>query len=309
MTGVACDPPGRPPILCLGTTPTLARTMIFGRVSTGGVNRTRQVHEYASGKPINVARVLTTLGREAVFIGPLGGGRGQRVRDDLKLCRIVDASIETPAQTRLCVTVIDEAAHSATELVEEHAAVARATANALLERLEAHLAQPRVLVMTGSIAAGAGDDFYARALRLAKMAGVPSIVDAHSEALRLALAQRPEIVKLNRAEAAATLDEADVDPANAAKRIAQMGCGWSIVTDGARGSWGSQGADVTHIPARQVRSISAIGSGDAYAAGLAIALIAGMTLLEACRLGAALGAANALTPNAGHLHVEDVDRL
>ena len=49
-------------ILCLGTTPTMQRTMLFPRVRIDEVNRAAEVREYASGKSVNVAKVLKTLG-------------------------------------------------------------------------------------------------------------------------------------------------------------------------------------------------------------------------------------------------------
>ena len=45
-------------IVCLGTTPTMQRTMLFDRVEIDAVNRAVEVREYASGKSVNVAKVL-----------------------------------------------------------------------------------------------------------------------------------------------------------------------------------------------------------------------------------------------------------
>lgn len=106
-------------ILCIGTTPALSRTIILNRLAVGEVNRASHVYEYASGKPINAARVLRAIGRAPAFIGPLGGARGACIRADLARCGIIDQSIEAPAETRLCVTVIDQEAATATELIED----------------------------------------------------------------------------------------------------------------------------------------------------------------------------------------------
>src|SRR5258708_3397627 len=70
-------------ILCLGTTPVYQRTMVFDRVTPDAVNRAREVHDYASGKSVNVARVVHTLGEPLLATGFVGGGRGEALLRDL----------------------------------------------------------------------------------------------------------------------------------------------------------------------------------------------------------------------------------
>src|SRR5690349_12464607 len=106
-------------ILCVGTTPTVQRTLTFDRVKVDDVNRAADVHEYASGKAVNVARVLAVLGEAALAAGFSGGRRGEALLEDLTEAAIPHDFVSTAAQTRLCTTVIDRAAGTATELVEE----------------------------------------------------------------------------------------------------------------------------------------------------------------------------------------------
>jgi len=58
-----------------------------------------------------------------------------------------------------------------------------------------------------------------------------------------------------------------------------------------------------------VSAVNSVGSGDAFTAGLAAGLVDGQPLAEACRLGAACGAANAMTLMAGEVRHEDVKAL
>src|SRR5690606_6247116 len=106
-----------------------------------------EVHDYASGKAVNAARVLHTLGYPTRFIGLLGGHRGSRLKQDLDQAGIETDIVEVEANTRLCVTVVNRAARQATELIEESAPVAAADADQLLERLTAHLPGASVLIM------------------------------------------------------------------------------------------------------------------------------------------------------------------
>ena len=59
----------------------------------------------------------------------------------------------------------------------------------------------------------------------------------------------------------------------------------------------------------KIEVISPIGSGDSFAAGMAIGLLEGKDVPEACALGVACGAANAMTDLAGHVRREDVEQL
>ena len=69
------------------------------------------------------------------------------------------------------------------------------------------------------------------------------------------------------------------------------------------------GGGAWRIRVPRVATRSAVGSGDAFAAGLVIGLLRGQPLPEACALGAACGAANATTDLAGHLSTDSVDSI
>src|SRR5215203_4017785 len=106
-------------ILCLGTTPVLQRTMVVPRLHIDAVNRATEVREHASGKSINVARVLHTLGEDVMAAGFLGGDSGKVIREDLAAARIANQFISVAPKTRMCITLMDQSNDTATELVQE----------------------------------------------------------------------------------------------------------------------------------------------------------------------------------------------
>jgi 1-phosphofructokinase family hexose kinase len=297
--------------LCLGTTPTVQQTMIFERVLPDEVNRAVEVRRASAGKPINVARVLHTLGEPATVCVPLGGDTGRFIGEELRASGVDLDAVETPNATRTCVTIIDRHAGTVTELVEEHAEIPPSVRGELLARLKTHLPKCRSMVLSGKLAPGAGDDFYAECCRVLP-AGVPIILDARGESLLRALPLHPLVVKPNRAELAATLGIDIGDDALLREAIVKLvgrGAQWVVITMGKGGAVASDGKSFWRIPAIEVAAISAIGSGDAFSAGLASGVVAGRDVPEACRLGAACAAANTLIPGAGFLRAEDVRRL
>ena len=298
-------------ILCLGTTPTVQRSLIFDRVTVDGVNRARAVHEYASGKSVNVARVAQAMGSGAVATGFAGGDRGAFLLRELAAAGINHDFVAFAGDTRLCTTVIDEWAGTATELVEEHPAVGPDAWAALEAKFASLVIAARVCVLSGSLATGGPADFYARCLRHAAAMGCRAILDARGEPLRQALQQQELIVKLNREELAATVGRSLEDAADLQDAMAEVRPpgGAVIVTLGSAGAAAFDGKDFWDVRSPSAKAVSAVGSGDAFAAGLAVGLLRGQAISDACALAAACGAANALSPLAGFVRPEDVAAL
>ena len=298
-------------ILCLGTTPVYQRSMTFAKVVTNGVNRATEVSDYASGKSINAARVIHTLGRDVILTGFVGGSRGRMLCGDLDATGIRHDFVMVPAETRQCITVIDSSTSAATELVEESSPVDETCWKSLDLRLRVLLPNARAWIFSGTLPHGAPQDFYARWLPLAAQLGTLAVIDARGEPLRLAMKHSKAVFKLNREEFAETLNadlSRDDHLIEAIRQHAPLG-GKLIVTLGASGAIGSDGRSAWRVKSPQVKAISAVGSGDAFAAGLAMALSEDKTLDDALRLAAACGAANAMTSLAGHLDPAEVERL
>jgi uncharacterized glyoxalase superfamily protein PhnB len=146
-------------------------------------------------------------------------------------------------------------------------------------------------------------------------AEVPAIVDAQKALLRGALAEGPFLVKPNLEETAVALDlsltddeEDDAEAAVAA--LIEVGAEWALVTTGATGAMlGDASGGRWKLQPPKVEAVNPIGSGDALAAGLAVALARGETVPEAAAFGTACAAANVLTPTSGVVRPEDVERL
>ena len=119
------------------------------------------------------------------------------------------------------------------------------------------------------------------------------------------------IVKVNREELAATLSTEFHDEAELRQSMltATPKDGAMIVTAGKEGSWACDGKTVRHLIPPKINAVNPIGSGDSYAAGFAVGLLRKMDLVEACRLGTACAAANALTEDAGHVEKVQIEML
>jgi tagatose 6-phosphate kinase len=299
-------------IICLGPTPAVQKSMTFDRLTIDAVNRTGNVSQYASGKSINAARVLYTLGVTVCCTGFSGGDTGTFLLADLESVGIAHRFVQVSAPTRMCITLVDRAGQTATELIEESKPVEPAAYAQLLEVLRSLLPESDGVVLSGSLTPGAPADFYARCVAAVVSAGKPVLLDATGEPLRQALASGPTVIKPNRSELSQTVGtptDTDDQLKSAIVQLLSKGPKWAVVTAGAKETVVSNGVHFWKIGSPKVDVVSPIGSGDSFAAGLMAGIVAGQSVPDACRLAAACGSANAMTDKAGHLSRGIVEEL
>ncbi len=299
-------------ILCVGTTPAAQRVMFFPRLALDAVNRAAVTLDGMAGKSINVAKVLKALGLDPIATGFLGGNRGEFLRAALAAAEIESDFVAVQAPTRQCITVVDQSAGTHTELVEESRPVRPADFRKFMAVVRRRIVGCRAAVMSGTIASGGPVTLYRDCVRLAAQAGAISIVDAQGAALLAALPARPGLVKPNRAELAATVGrelKSEAGTMRVMRELHERGAQRVIVTAGREPALAFDGKSFHRIIVPRLRAVNPIGSGDAFTAAVVWRLLRGDDLGEACRWGAAAGAANALTPMAGELRRRDVERL
>lgn len=286
------------PVLCIGATPALQRTMEFERVTKGGVNRARTVTLSPAGKAVNVAMVLRRLGTDAILTGFLGGATGAMMRALLAARDIAERCVEVPAPTRICTTLMEDGRSAVTELVEEAATPSDDEWRALFSRCRALMPAASIAIIAGALPPHSPVDIYAMLARAAREAGTPLLIDSQKQPLLATLGHAPLLAKLNAHELGLTFGRplrGRGEIIEAAREIGRRGAQWVLVTNGARPAFlvGPDGATALTPP--NVRARNAVGSGDATTAGIAAALQRGEPMPQAVTLGLACGAANALT--------------
>lgn len=299
-------------ILCVGTTPAVQRVMLLSQLNIDHINRARAVFEGSAGKAVNVAKVLRELGENPRLTGFLGGGRGEFIRRDMAERGVDTRFVPVASETRQCLTVVDEGTATHTELVEESKTVSISECQDFLRLVHEALDQCRVVVMSGTIAPGVPDTLYFDIIELARPKGILTVVDAQGRPLQKALASRPGMVKPNRVELASTLGRglnSEQELLKAMDDILERGAERIVVTAGRAPTLAAQGGKRWRITNPEIDVRNPIGSGDAFTAGVVWRLTRGDDLGEACRWGAACGAANALTWMPGDLRHEDVKAL
>jgi len=311
-------------ILCLGPTPAAQRVMVFPKLKLDEVNRTAVTLDGVAGKAVNVAKVLKSLGQRPLVVTFLGGERGNELEIQLRKQRIALEYVKVAQPTRQCITVIDESARTQTELVQESSALPSLAYEKLIRAIRKRINECRALIMSGTIPPGGPADLYLQAARFANHAGRFTCIDAQGPALLMTLEGKPGLVKPNRIELAATLAVnagrgrmlgviAGQGSESAVKRamihLCELGAQRVVVTAGRQPTLAFDGQTFWKIASPKIKAVNPIGSGDAFTAALVWRLLRGDDLGEACRWGAAAGAANSLTLMPGEVRRRDVEKL
>jgi 1-phosphofructokinase family hexose kinase len=293
-------------ILCVGPNPAIDRLAVVERLELGAILRPTEVVVQAGGKALNVARAARTLGALVTSTGIVGGQAGRWLAAAAAEEGLSPRFIDGQAETRTTYVVVDRRGRSIS-VYEPSAPVAASELDALVRLVRDELlpSASRVAV-AGSVPTGADGAVLAGLVDACHESDRSCLVDTSGAALAAVLAARPSIVKVSLDEAReAGIAAARADMADAARAIAGAGAAIAIVTDGALGAAASDGRSRWQVAAAPVAAVSTVGAGDAFSAGLLVALEAGRSMDEALAWGAAAGAANCEMIGAGRL---DADR-
>ncbi len=316
--------------LCLN--PTIQKTLCFDKISRGEVNRASRNFTDASGKGINVSRVLAQLGKQVLHVTQLSKQDKLWFEAELEKQAIKLLAIETAAKARTCTTLIEEnslesgaISRCVTELVESGNKVEPETEAALLKAIDTlldggGLQQIDSLIISGSKAPGFKDSLFAEIALKTHAHNVPVVLDIRGADLKALLdalhaaplkaCEAPLVIKPNAQELKETFFEAQVVTLTEnqindciAKLYSEYGV-QSIITRGKDSTLAFDGKKLLNINSESIPQkevLNTIGCGDAFTAGFAAALADGNGFEAAVRQGIKCAAQNAMTIQPGSI--------
>ena len=220
--------------------------------------------------------------------------------------------MHTKGETRTNITILDESRHVHTILSDPGPQTDPRYVGELKARLRKRLRPDDWLVLAGSIPPPIDPEVYAEIIAEARQVGVHTVLDADGAALVAGVSARPELVKGNRRELERLLGrhlDDEESTVEAARQVQTAGVPKAVVTRGREGAVAVGDHDCLRGVAPRVRAVSAVGSGDAFLAGVVLTLSRGGSLADAVRLGVAAGTAAVLLPGTELCHRREVDIL
>ncbi|MDR3342343.1 MAG: PfkB family carbohydrate kinase [Treponema sp.] len=290
--------------------PTLQKTLRFSALIPDTVNRTSTHRVDASGKGVNVSRVLTQLGKPCLHLTQLGESLRPLFLDRCEQDGVALEWVESKSSIRFCYTLINDADASVTELVEEAEPVKNGTEARLMAAYRRLLPGYETVIISGTMAAGFSAVLVPSMVRHAKESGHPVILDLRGRDLVNSLEYTPDVIKPNLFEFAGTfapelvvgnrlIDHTAEGGAikNRIREICRALCEQYhcriVLTRGAESVWYAEPGSFGEYAVERVKPLNTTGSGDAFTAGLAASLMEEATLRDAVAWGVHCGGLNA----------------
>jgi 6-phosphofructokinase 2 len=250
----------------------------------------------AGGGGINVSKGLHRLDTASTAVFPIGGNNGKMLQNLVKNEGIRTKCLETSGETRESFSVSDEHTGLQYRFTMPGVAITDTEAQNLLDLTEQ--LKPDILVASGSLPAGLGDDYYRRVAQAAHRIGAKLILDCSGEPLLRAAQEgvfllKPNLGELSSLSGVAELEMNQVD--DAARDLIQKGRVEVVVV-----SLGGQGAvlvtkeKLEHIPVPPVKVRTTVGAGDSMVSGMVWALAKRKNMSEMVRMGVSCGTAATL---------------
>jgi tagatose 6-phosphate kinase len=260
---------------------------------------------------VNVARVLRQLGHEQVTAtGFTGGYNGRFIAEQVRQLGITEQFVPVTGESRLCLNFIDGIDGSSTEVLEPGPELGQQQAEEMKQKLALLAAESRIVILSGSIPQGLPADLYADLIRIAASHGADVFLDASGAPLARGLEAYPQFIKPNEDEILPWMSgTGEHAAATALYALMDKGISHVVVTLGAHGALAGIRGRLFRVRIPRIEAVNTVGCGDAFVAGFAYAYARDWTAEQSLRHAAAAGCANALSPIAGDVRMNDHERL
>ena len=247
---------------------------------------------YSGGKGANQAVAAARLGAQVRMVGRVGDDAfGHQLRHGLAIegIDVEGVGVESGSASGIAVIQIDGSAQN--QIVQVWGAN-QSCGEEEVERVETALAGASVLMLQLE----APVEVSLKAARAARAHGCQVVLDpapAPAGGLPQDFYGLCDCITPNETEAQGLVGFAisDTDSAHrAAEELLKRGAKAAVIKMGERGAYYLAEGEGGQVPAFPVKAVDTVAAGDAFNAGLAVALAEGRALGEAVRWGAAAGA-------------------
>lgn len=295
-------------ILTVTLNAAIDKTYWVPRFQAGMPNRVvKQVME-AGGKGVNVAKVLTSLGKEVAVTGFVGGVSGRMLQKNLKELNLTQHWVELDGETRTCLNIIDEELTQETELLEQGIHVSKADWKLFLMNFERLIDAYNLILISGSLPSGLQSDAYGELISIIKASGKKVGIDTSGLVLRKSIECSPMIIKPNIIELEDYCGKSirnEEEVVQEALKLYDCGIPYVFVSLGKEGAIGISHQGVFRAQIPSIKSVNTVGSGDATFAGIGMILAEKDDMESALKSGMAAGMANAIQERSGRVERED----
>jgi 1-phosphofructokinase len=279
-------------IITVSLNPAIDKTAELDALYPGQLNRLRNVLIDIGGKGVNVSKTISALGGTSVATGFVGGMPGEDIVRSLELMGIEADFVRVSGITRTNLKILDRGTRL-TELNEPGVSVSPDEITTLTDKLYTLVKSGVIFVLSGSLAQGMDDEFYARLIRVIHNGGGLAYLDADGEAFKAAIEEKPDLIKPNVHELTEYFGisrKCDIrELKELCLKIKDKGINKIVLSLSADGAI-FVNKSVVFAPALEVIAHSSVGAGDSMMGALAYATEQGMTWDKSAALAMATAA-------------------
>ncbi len=296
----------------LGLSPSVDKIVSVENLRWGEHIGVKKIREVASGKAINVARVIKKLGGGVVIIGVAGGANGEWIKDELKKEKLRFDFVHVKRNVRQNLTIMDKLRGREIHLKEESSTIDMKELELIRKRMRKWGSKLSFFIISGRLPKGVPVDFYRETISFFKKKKVPILLDSNGPGFVRALSAVPDYIKPNLKELeelAGRRLQGRGEEIRFVKSLIKRGVNMAVVTHGPgdvlvmTSRWGLS------LTPPKVRVRNTVGSGDAVAGAIAYGAVKGLRIHDMFKLSVACGTANTLSIGAGFLDIRKVNAL
>ena len=272
------------------------------------VNRIAEEKKHASGKGIDVSRVIKELGGQSIAMGLIGGYRGLELESRLINEGIVCDFIKISSETKTHITVYQRNKKIQTLLSASDPDVSSFEITTFFNKVKA-IPNGNLVVLIGNAPEFISDNFYAQLITTLKEKNIKVIFDSDNTPLKKGISVGPYLIKPNIHELGRLVDKniSEIEDIIEYTKPIKKNVEYIVVSMGVMGALGISNDEIYHVIPPKIKVGSSIGAGGSLVAGIAFAFNEGMNLKEALVLGVACGTAAALNQGKELCKKEDID--
>ena len=274
------------------------------------VNGIIEEKKTASGKGIDVSRVINELGRQSIALGFVGGYNGLEVEGRLVNEGLLCDFVRIAGETRTNIIIHQRRKKMQTLLSASLPEVSPIEVATLFNKIK-DIPRESYLAVSGGVTPGITENFYAQIITTLREKNVRVVLDADGEELKKGVHARPFLIKPNIHEFGRLVErsvkEVEEIPELALPYLDLVD--YIIVSAGVRGMVGLSKTEKFYAVPPKVNVKSSLGAGDSAVGGIMYALREGADFREVLSFGVACGTAATLSAAHALCSRDDVHRI
>jgi 1-phosphofructokinase len=267
---------------------------------------------YPSGKALNVAKAVRTLGEDATVVGVVPGDDEKQFKKYCDQLGVGAAFVTVEGSVRINTTITETSRQQVTHLNSASTVFPSAVQDAIAQMVQKKLSANDIWVFSGSIPEGFDTDIYKRLIQDCRKKKALAILDSRGKALKMGVRAKPEILKPNLQELEQYFGEQVQGVhhiALKAKKLVDLGIEYVFISLGSDGMIAVHGTDCLLCTPPQVPVADTVGAGDAMVAGIAVGMQRHYSFSDICRLAVACGTSRCMHAGSISLVREEAENL